>query len=149
MIETKKPPTRNSHTRRNIAIIVTVIVIAIVALAYYTYENIREKEEVLSPQQRWIILDANYDREHTSITFKYLGENRIIARFSTISYGHKGPIFQDILFESGDLGTVRKGHIETVEIQGYTYRLTITFGRYGASGNRAELDVLPEEDFEG
>lgn len=153
MIETKKPSTRNSHTRRNTAILVTVLVIVVIAaLAYYVYEETREKPEVLSPQERWIILDANYDEDekYTSITFKYLGENRIEADIHTISYGHRGPILQDILFESKDLGTVRKGNVMTVKIEGYTYRLRISFRRDDRSQrNEAVLDVLPKEEFGG
>jgi len=150
----KSDSTWKPHAHRSLAVFTVVpclIAITFVVAYYVNNEDVREKHEYLSPQERWSILEIKYGEvegwgDHTNITLKYLGENMVVASIESNYYRNAKLA---IWHSYRDLGICQKGDVITLSSPGYTCWLKVHFGRESTLENEAEFDVLHEEEFVG
>jgi len=135
-------------TRRKGLIASVIFCILVIAIAYFAWVTIHVKTELLAEEERWQILDADYDGDYTIITIKYLGENDAknidIGTECLSSTGTK-------YIEWGiDAPTFSKSETQTVTARDYVYTLTISWQvGYGDDYVSAKLDVLSFDRFPG
>ena len=110
------------------------------------------KEEPLSAQERWQIMDVNCNEKNgdytTYITLKYLGENPVHdIQISTLSAftPNSGGYWNEIRY----LGYLSKSDTSTIERSGYTFHLSLSWSEYvhgDLCQSKAKFDLLPIDE---
>jgi len=120
----KSDSTWKPHDHRSLSvftIVLCLIASILVVENYIDNENVREKHEYLSPQERWNILDIKYGEiegwgDHTNVTLKYLGENTVVASIESDCCRNAK---LENWYSHRDLGICRKGDVKTLRFSGY------------------------------
>jgi hypothetical protein len=120
---------------------VLLIVGLIFVVAFFVLNEVyKVKPEILPLEERWKILDANYDGEYTSFKIKYLGENDahdvFVITSSRLSSGGT------LIVEHGDYN-FNNGQTKTFTLSGYTFNFYLSYSSRDGERCRLDLEVLP------